>query len=160
MNLKIRMLPTGSRGFTLLELIVVMAIMGASAMLIVPRLNDDSLFFSSEVRKLVALLQFNRRMAILDKQIREVRILPDSDRALTGKELSIKSDKRLWISERIDFLWKNDQLDEQENKSFSVLFFPQGGATAGELFLQMNNQKMKLSIDGFTGKISLLDDED
>ena len=55
------------RGFTLLELMVVLALILIAAGLIVPNLGSlDSKSFDAEVRQAVAILKYARRIAIVE----------------------------------------------------------------------------------------------
>jgi prepilin-type N-terminal cleavage/methylation domain-containing protein len=67
--MKIRILPTGSKGFTILELLIVLFITGLSLSIVLlsaGRLRENSLF-KGEVRSLNAILRYARELSLLER---------------------------------------------------------------------------------------------
>ena len=77
----IRSKPSGRvRGYTLLELLIVVAILGLSGALLVPRLvNADTFSVQAAVRSMVADLTFAQTDALARQEIRRVQFLRDED---------------------------------------------------------------------------------
>ena len=155
-----------SKGFTLLELLLVLAIIGFASALIVPRLNSDSKLYDAQVRELVAVLKYNRRMAVVTNQVQHAVLYPftEAENAAEKRPSKKPSDQKQskkkghWFSRGAEYIWKSgDSLIEIKNKKIVIDFFPQGGATEGELFIYFAKLKSKITVDGFTGKISLMD---
>jgi len=153
------------KGFSLLELIIVMAIIAIAGALVIPRMNNDGLYFQTQTRELIAILKYNRRMAVYENVPREVSIsfheTPDqaAPHSPSGGSKS-RRDKRHWRSHKINFSWESQQQIYEQNQAFSITFFPQGGATSGTITLQYAPFTSRIKVDGFTGKISLLADDD
>jgi len=148
-------------GFTLLELLVVLAIIGLGSALLIPRLNSDVKLFDAQVRELVAILKYNRRMAVIKNQIQHAVLHPYKQHKtsqLTDKNKKNTRIKGHWYSQGTEYIWKTgDTQNEVKNKKITIDFFPQGGATEGELIIYTGEIKSKIIVDGFTGKITLKD---
>ncbi|MFK5894181.1 MAG: prepilin-type N-terminal cleavage/methylation domain-containing protein [Pseudomonadota bacterium] len=151
-----------SKGFTLLELLLVLAIIGLASAFIVPRLNSDTKLYDAQIRELVAILKYNRRMAVVSNQVRHAVLHPfvEADSSNHAAQQVVKK-KGHWYSKGVEFIWTTgDSVNEVKNKQVIIDFFPQGGATEGELFLYFAKLKNKIEVDGFTGKVSLMDIDD
>ena len=154
-----------SLGFTLLELLLVLAIIGFASALLIPRLNSDVKLYDAQVRELIAILKYNRRMAVVTNQVQQVRIYPyiEQQEKATAKDYKTLQDKHSnkknrWYSKGIQYIWKTGTINSEFiNTPISIDFFPQGGATQGELLISFAKLKNIIKIDGFTGKISLKD---
>jgi prepilin-type N-terminal cleavage/methylation domain-containing protein len=146
-------------GFTLLELLMVLAIIGLGSALLIPRLNSDVKLFDAQVRELVANLKYGRRMAVIKNQIQQVVLHPSIQFQATSIEKSPpKTNKKKghWFSQGAEYIWtKGNTQNEIKNKKIVIDFFPQGGATEGELLIYAGAIKSKIIIDGFTGKVTL-----
>lgn len=138
-----------SHAFTLLELMIVLLIIALGSAIIIPQINTQQSYFSSHSRVLLSKLKHFRRQAVIQKRAMQVSIFP-------GDAKQQKSPDQHWYAEKITFKWKDAQ-QTISNSPFKIEFFPQGGATGGELFLQLENHHYRLTIDPFTGKISLDD---
>ncbi len=153
------------QGFTLLELLLVLAIMGLASAVLIPRLNSDVKLFDAQVRELVAILKYSRRMAIVNNRVQRVTLLPHIDRQLgeqqksspqSDKNKAISKKNTPWQSRGAQYLWTAvNTRAEIKNKKLIIDFFPQGGATEGELILYHKKLKTLIKIDGFTGRVSI-----
>jgi len=152
------------KGFTLLELLLVLVIIGLASSLIIPRLNSDSKLFDAQIRELVAILKYNRRMAVVTNQVQHAVLYPFTQADnLAQKAFEQTPDKQKghWFSKGAEYTWnRGDSINEVKNKKIVIDFFPQGGATEGELIIYYADLKSKIEIDGFTGKVSLSDIEE
>ena len=129
------------RGFTLLELILVMGIVALAAAIIAPNLTGiDGRNFDAQLRELVAQLNYARRSAIVSGQVSTMQW---ADESIT-LEFSA-DDARVSSYEPID--------------SLTVSFYPEGGTTGGRLRLTQDRQRGWISIDAFTGRITLSREE-
>ena len=139
------------KAFTLIELLVVLAIIGIASAVIIPRISSDSQLFRAQVRELAAVLKYNRRMAIVSSQIQQAKLFPFQEG--DNEDTQGKLKKGHWRSKGAELIWSNSLAQETKNQTISIDFFPQGGATGGEILLLQEQQKVKITIDGFTGKV-------
>ena len=80
-----------NRGFTLLEVLLVLSIIGLAGVLLVPRLGSlDSRGFAVEVRQAANLLNHARRNAVVTGNPASVSFLPEpaDDESDTGRRFS------------------------------------------------------------------------
>ncbi|MDP4782980.1 MAG: prepilin-type N-terminal cleavage/methylation domain-containing protein [Gammaproteobacteria bacterium] len=130
------------RGFTLLELILVMGIVALAAAVVAPNLTGlDGRNFDAQRRDLVAQLNYARRSAIVSGQVSTMQWADDT----ISLEFSA-DDARTSSYEPID--------------SLLVSFYPEGGTTGGRLRLTQDRQQGWISIDAFTGRITLSREKD
>jgi general secretion pathway protein H len=130
------------RGFTLLELILVMGIVALAAAVVAPNLTGlDGRNFDAQLRDLVAQLNYARRSAIVSGQVSTMQWADDN----ISLEFSA-DDARTSSYEPID--------------SLLVSFYPEGGTTGGRLRLTQDRQQGWISIDAFTGRITLSREKD
>ncbi|MBL6754387.1 MAG: prepilin-type N-terminal cleavage/methylation domain-containing protein [Pseudomonadales bacterium] len=130
------------RGFTLLELILVMGIVALAAAVVAPNLTGlDGRNFDAQLRDLVAQLNYARRSAIVSGQVSTMQWADDT----ISLEFSA-DDARTSSYEPID--------------SLLVSFYPEGGTTGGRLRLTQDRQQGWISIDAFTGRITLSREKD
>ena len=153
--------PATSAGFTLLELLIVCAVVALALGITMPTLRGDGGSFRGEVRKVVATLNFARRAAIVEATpwTAALRALdPDApDYAerkaqLDGLDTSTATP---WLSESVQLQY---QLDENANgetlDGVDIAFFPQGGSTGGILTLTRANLSARVRVDPITGRIA------
>ena len=126
-------------GFTLLELLIVMAIIAMAAAVVMTRLNGTSelTYLKAEVRKTIAKLNYNRRIAIFE-----------------GKEKLVIFQKINQMgsenSNRIIWEW-NEKFSNKAD--YKITFYPEGGSSGGELSLSYLGHKAKIIVNPITGKI-------
>jgi len=143
-------------GFTLLELILVLLILGLASALVVPNLGGlESRNFNAQVREATSLLNYARRIAVVKGQpgkavfhIAEDGSEPDS---VAPRSASTGS----WMSQGIALEYRDitDQLVEVEDV-VEIIFYPEGGSTGGELTLRQGDRLAVLHIDPFSGRVS------
>ena len=128
------MTPTsaGERGFTLLELMVVLAIILIATALVVPNLGVlDSKGFDADVRAAVAVLNYTRRLAIVEgaPQSAHLLSLDPEDKKFAEKEQKAVAARNAsyWVSQRVALLFRSELNQPQEKREdVEVTFFPQG----------------------------------
>jgi general secretion pathway protein H len=152
-----------ARGFTLLELLVVLTVIALALGLTMPNLmSGDRGSFRSEVRRAVATLTYARRAAIVEATpwTASMQTLdPEAPDYLERKEtLELDAEAPAvtrWQSEAVTLgfqLDENDASDATDDAEFT--FFPQGGSTGGILTLSRDTQSARVRVDPITGRIA------
>lgn len=167
-----------SGGFTLLELIVVLIIIGISSALVVPRFlgGMESLDVRAASGKVAASLRYARSQAV-------------SQRVPYTAIFNLEQDRLTIISSRVDEAEKGDATDEGEaagrpggrydlpegiffkrveagdayskggednEESFRIVFYPSGSSDGGEIAVANNRgRRYIVSIDVITGSVEL-----
>lgn len=142
-------------GFTLLELLLVLSIIGLASILVVPNVgNLESRAFSIQIRQAHSLLNHARRDAV-------VRGQPSSINFILTEEFedctSIDSPTVVgsWESNGISLSFEDSSNIEREiDNCIEVSFYPEGGSTGGTLHFNQENQQARLVIDPFSGRVS------
>ena len=129
-------------GFTLLELMVVLAILGVSAMLVVPNIGTlEGRQFDASLRESLATLNAARRDAVVTGQTTTAELVfDDASLSMTWRE--------------------SEEQQEETVERVAVQFFPEGGSTGGELRLRQQERQARISVDPFTGRVRLLAEEE
>lgn len=142
------------QGFTLLEILTVLAILGMAAGLILPNLDGiGARRFDAQLREAAGLLNHARRMAIVEGQPVEVRLrVGEADQpplAERGERVN-----RYRFGGGLDMAWRETADERATTESAITLqFFPEGGATGGELLLDNGQQQSLIRIDPFSGRV-------
>ncbi len=159
-----------SNGFSLLELLVVMVIIGMMAALVIPNLSSgQATVLRAQVREAVAKLRYASRSAkILGKE--QITNLYEGKEGTerTGDKSTAKVKPGDWVSRGIRIQWgeeDNDDVNDESNigkTAYSFTFYPEGGSSGGEIILSYLQYKAKIKVNPLTGKIEseILDDED
>jgi general secretion pathway protein H len=143
-----------SAGFTLLEILIVLVIMGLVAALTLPTFGSgvSTTALKSAARELAAGLRLARGQAItqraeatleLDVATRTFRVPPDP----RVHALPAGIDLKLFTAQR-DLV--NDQVG-------SVRFYPDGGSNGGRITLAAGERKFDVDVDWLTGRIAILE---
>ena len=123
--------PSRQRGFTLLEILLVLSIIAMASIFVVPNIGGfEARTFNTQVRQANSLLNYARRTAVVSGQASSV------------------SFNVLSIEER--------DLVEREDETF----YPEGGSTGGVLLFAQADQLGVIDVDPFTGRITTQDPEE
>jgi prepilin-type N-terminal cleavage/methylation domain-containing protein len=173
------MVPTGARvartmtrtsaasirpaGFTLLELVIVLAILAMGSVLVIPSLSGMSArTFNAQVREAHALLTYTRRTAVVTGQAATARFQADlrDEEALLAATPATEARSRLgqdeiWTARGLTLAYRDstEQLTPVED-TLDITFFPEGGSTGGALILAQNARQVEIRIDPFSGKVT------
>ena len=138
-------------GFTLLELLVVLAIAAGIAALVMPQLSNAIAFFElkSGARQLASALQAARGRAIARDG--EVAVIVDVQKRMyrtTGaSEVRPMSPDLTLTLETAGSDVLNDQVG-------AIRFFPDGSSTGGRLTLAAGGRKYVVSVNWLTGRVT------
>lgn len=140
------------RGFTLLELLVVVTIMGIVYALV------PQMFFSgvsgadlrASSRDIAAGLRQARSIAVNEK--RETAVTLDLEKrvfALAGNKRTIQ------LPEKLDLKLYTAQSEIVNERQGSIRFFPDGSSTGGRVTVASGERKFLVDVDWLTGKVSI-----
>jgi general secretion pathway protein H len=137
------------RGFSLLELIVVLAILALAAGLVAPSIgrSTDALRTRAEVAGFSAVLRHAREQAITTRQAHRVVVEPVDHvvRVYAGEELRrTRTIPRRW------------SVDTAGEASLAVRFEPHGTSTGGHYRIVANDVVWRVTVDAFTGRVRAL----
>lgn len=145
-------------GFTLLEILLVLTIIGMASVLVVPNLtNLDSRTFDAQVRQATSLLNYTRRFAVVNGQPAMAAFIISEDQSepeesdTNGTMLPVGE----WRSEGIEVRFRDStdrEIDVEDR--VDIVFYPEGGSTGGTFFISMEEQAVAIEIDPFTGRIN------
>jgi len=151
-------------GFTLLELLLVLTIIGLTSVLVVPNVGSlDARTFSAQVRQASSLLNYARRTAVVSGQpttatfVTLQEIVDESE--LTELEIA-RNSVGTWLSDgtRLQFV-DSAEREQDIDDLLEISFYPEGGSTGGTLTFSEDEQQQQIHIDPFTGRIETLSDD-
>jgi general secretion pathway protein H len=142
------------RGVSLLELLVVLALMALIAGLVIPTFGDGvpTSQLKSSARQLAAGLRVARSEAVAQK--REAFLVLD----LEGRRFKIDNDPREYaLPPRVDLKLFTAQQDIVNEKTGAIRFFPDGGSNGGRITVAAGARKFEVDVDWLTGRVAILD---
>ena len=148
-------------GFTLLEILLVLTIIGLAGAFLVPRLGDlDTRGFNVEVREAANLLNHARRNAIVSGNPATVSFLPETEDEPFDYRVPMFSAGVFEARDiELHFLDSAGQRDAVE-EPLEVTFFPEGGSTGGALLLLRGDRGASIEINPVTGRMETVYDEE
>lgn len=152
------------RGFTLLEILLVLAIVAVASVFVVPNLSGfETRTFNSQVRQANSLLNYARRTAVVSGQASTVsfNVLPSEERERRQRDGEYASASNIvaqWNGPGIELRFRDSTDRETEvDSSTEVTFYPEGGSTGGVLLFAQAEQLGMIEVDPFTGRITTRD---
>jgi len=145
-----------NKGFTLLELLLVMAIVAMAVAIIVPRMNSSELtLLRVQAREVVAVLNYARRTAIIQGTPQVAVLYGYSEEEKPPKKIGT------WISKEAHLEWRDENgkevpkktEDEAKIPKYEITFYPEGGCSGGELVLSNEKNQIKITINPLTSKV-------
>jgi prepilin-type N-terminal cleavage/methylation domain-containing protein len=152
--------PNGSRGFSLLELIIVLLIISLLSLLVTPRLAKtiSHMEVKSAAKKISAILRYCRSDAINKNRIVQVSFDTNSNlitvlSADEGEESpSTRNSYLLPSGIRMEKIEAGKTFFESTLPSFE--FYPNGGSNGGDVLLDSQDQKgFKIKVHFLTGSV-------
>lgn len=152
-----------SSGFTLLELIIVMAIMGMIAGLVIPHIGSgQQTLLKTKMREAVAVLNYARRAAIVEGKQKVASFYAGEENSVA--KLPPKNTPSQWVSQGITLQWgeksKADKevdptpkTDQALEPVYQITFYPEGGSSGGEIILGYLEHKAVIRVNPLTGKV-------
>ena len=147
-------------GFTLLELIIVMAIMGMIAGLVIPHIGSGQLtLLKTQMREAVAVLNYARRAAIVEGKQKVASFYASKENS-TDK-LPQKFTPGQWVSKGTTLQWGEKSTKERsqvekdpaQEQVYQITFYPEGGSSGGEIILGYLEHKAVIRVSPLTGKV-------
>lgn len=153
---------SGQRGFTLLELLVVLSIILLASAVVIPNITGtESNLLIAEVRQTASAFNYARRIAIV-KGVPQVASLiqldPDApDYSDIRGEVLQRATIPLLEQYDAEISFQEDiNTDPEVREVIDITFFPQGGSTGGILHFTVEDLTASIRIDPITGKIRIL----
>lgn len=148
------------RGFTLLEIMLVLSIISLAGVLLLPRLGGlDSRGFNVEVREAANLLNHARRNAVVTGNPAVISFVPD----LEGEEPAYRSpifSAGVFRAQNIELYFRDSTgREEPVLEPLEIFFFPEGGSTGGAVLLQRDDRAASIQVDPITGRMETVYDD-
>lgn len=134
---------------------MVLAILGMAVSLVAPNLSGiGARRFDAQLREAAGLLNHARRMAVVEGHTTEVRFLTagDPDEGAGAERGERFSQYRFASGLEMAFRERADDRAEPDTER-TLQFFPEGGATGGELLLFGDGRQALIRIDPFSGRV-------
>jgi len=153
-------------GFTLLEIMLVMAIIAMASVIVIPNLSGlEARTFTAQVRDANSILNYARRIAVVTGQPRTASFFISNDTTEVAEDEASRDYQAVGASRwdsygtAVRFRDSTDREVDVDDK-IDITFYPEGGSTGGTLLLSQGDQQVLLIVDPFTGRISTQNPED
>lgn len=141
----------GKKGFTLLEVMVVLTILALALALVVPALNRGLSPSLSDVARDISIgIRQARTAALAAQQAAVFRV------DLSRHAYVVHSGETRNIPEAIA-IKAQVASNEVSARMAAFRFFPDGSSTGGALLLTQGNETLAVEVDWLTGRVSLVD---
>ena len=139
----------GSRGFTLLELVITLSIVALAVGLAVPTIarSTDAIRARADVAGFAAMMRHARERAIVTRTSQAVVVDPAARRLSLmsgGPEGEVRESRTL--PERLS-------IEAEPPPALTVRFEPQGGGSGGDFRLTSGNVVYRVTVDALTGRV-------
>jgi general secretion pathway protein H len=156
--------PSKTSGFTLIELILVLAIMAVSAALVVPRFVDslENVRVKTALRDASNLMRRARVHSVLERK--EYQVVVDREAGMLTLQPSQAPDEgetpSLTISGMdLDFTGSNKKKSQEKWSKKYLTFYPMGNSSGGRLsFADSRDRRYAIEINPFTGRVSIFNE--
>jgi general secretion pathway protein H len=139
-----------SRGFTLLEILLVLFLMGMAYALAVPMIGSGAvtLELKGATRQLAAGLRKARGIAIAQRD--EATLTVD----VGQRRFALSGDSKIYpLPQNIEIDLFTAQSEQLEEKVGNIRFFPDGTSTGGRITLTAKGSSFAVDVDWLTGKV-------
>jgi len=143
-----------SRGFTLLEILLVMTLVALAALVVLPNVGElDARNFDVQARQAVALLNHARRTAVVNGTPASATLY---EAAAESGDLPAPAPNSVgsWYGDGIELRYR-DSTDQEVDieQQLELSFYPEGGSSGGTLLLAQGERETSIEVDPFTGRI-------
>jgi len=142
-----------------------MGILGMAAMLLGPGLATlDSPGFNAQAREATGLLNYARRMAIVQGTPASIEFLPvpvdSGDNAAGDPAQPLPDTVGRWVADNMELSYRDSAgQDWSVDNNIRITFYPEGGSTGGELIMQQENRILTITVDPFSGRVQVLNED-
>ncbi|MDX1491390.1 MAG: prepilin-type N-terminal cleavage/methylation domain-containing protein [Pseudohongiellaceae bacterium] len=152
-----RPLQSPAAGFTLLELIVVLAIIAMGSVIVIPNISGGSgASFNAQTRDAVNLLNYERRMAVVTGQPTEAVFIATEREQGSGSNGTASEGEERWYAQQLSLAHRDSTGRESPVEDrLIVSFFPEGGSTGGALIIRQDEREAVISVNPFSGRVTL-----
>jgi general secretion pathway protein H len=143
---------TGSKGFTLLELLIALAIAAGAAALVLPEFSSLTTLIGlrSNTREVASALRSARSEAIAEH--REVALVLDVQKRSYG--LAGSSQVRS-LRRDVELKLLTAQTEIANAEAGAIRFFPDGSSTGGRVTLAALGQRYVVDVSWLTGRVTI-----
>jgi general secretion pathway protein H len=145
-------MPENGRGFTLIELIVVLALAGLMFALVPPLFSGGiaRAEVKAAARELAAALRFVRSYAVTRQQESVMTVDAQNRLYRISGRAQVKK-----LSQKIDITMITARSEQRSGKVASMRFYPDGSATGGQIRLRGGGQKYVVDVNWLTGRVAI-----
>lgn len=149
----------GARGFTLLELLVVLGLAALVLALVLPRLGGglEGLRVRTASRHVAALLRSARLEAIVRRQPVTVTLDPQAGEVRTEGSASSAARRRVALPDGVRLVVFDEANRPRYDRAARIRFSPRGGSDGGTLGVAGAGRLIPIAVDPLTGRVSILE---
>ncbi|HEY2864993.1 MAG TPA: GspH/FimT family pseudopilin [Casimicrobiaceae bacterium] len=144
----------GAPGFTLLEMLIVLTLMGLLVAVVVPMFGEgvSNTELKSDARAVAAGLRQARGQAIAQRG--DAALVLD----LGAHSFSVPPDPRVHkLAQRLELKLFTAQSDLVNENVGAIRFFADGGSNGGRITLASGERKLNVDVDWLTGRVAILE---